>query len=140
LVACGGDGSSGSTSSTYLTLDYSTNGLTYPPSGASGHDSYAAGGDDTINPSNGTHFIDGGTGIDTVVYIGAKSNYTITKLPNGQYATGKPDGSTDTLNSVEILQFSGGEQVTIATSDSDTQYSSTATDWLKSLAQTVIWF
>ena len=108
--------------------------------GAPGHDIYAAGGDDTINPGNGTHFIDGGTGIDTVVYVGAKPNYTITKLPNGQYAIGKPDGSTDTLNSVEILQFAGGEQVTIATSDSDTQSSSTATDWLKNLAQTVIWF
>jgi hypothetical protein len=108
--------------------------------GASGHDIYAGGGDDTINPSNGTHLIDGGTGIDSVVYVSAKSNYTITKLSNGQYIVGKPDSSIDTLSSVEILQFAGGEQVTIGISESDTQSTSTATEWLKNLAQTASWF
>ena len=108
--------------------------------GASGHDIYAGGGDDTINPSNGTHLFDGGTGIDSVVYVSAKSNYTITKLSNGQYIVGKPDSSIDTLSSVEILQFAGGEQVTIGISESDTQSTSTATEWLKNLAQTASWF
>lgn len=108
--------------------------------GAPGHDIYAGGGDDTINPGNGTHFIDGGAGIDTVVYDEAKSNYTITKLANSQYSVGKPDGSIDTLNSVEILKFAGGEQVTIGISESDKQSNSTATDWLKNLAQTASWF
>ena len=35
LLACCGDGTSSSSSGTYLTVDYFTNGLTYPPSGIS---------------------------------------------------------------------------------------------------------
>jgi hypothetical protein len=51
--------------------------------------------------------IDGGSGIDTAVFRGARSNYTFTPLANGDLVVASKDGidGTDTLRSVEILKF-----------------------------------
>lgn len=53
--------------------------------------------------------IDGGSGTDTAVFRGARSNYTVTALANGDLTVTGKDGidGVDTLHSVELLQFSG---------------------------------
>ena len=62
-----------------------------------------------LKGNGGNDQIDGGDGIDTAVFQGAKADYTITKQANGSYivadATASRDG-TDTLVSIEQFQFS----------------------------------
>lgn len=53
----------------------------------------------------GSETIDGGSGIDTVVYSGSKSSYTITHNSDGSY-TVAGNGVSDTLVNMERLQFS----------------------------------
>jgi hypothetical protein len=64
---------------------------------------------DTLEGDGGNDMIYGGDGTDTAVFLGARSDYTITALANGdlRVATNGSDGA-DTLDSVEILQFSNG--------------------------------
>jgi hypothetical protein len=52
--------------------------------------------------------IDGGSGIDTAVFRGVRSNYTINALANGDLTVTSRDGTDgiDTLRSIEILKFS----------------------------------
>ncbi len=58
-----------------------------------------------INGGGGNDIIDGGGGIDSAVFSGLRSAYTLTALSgNGVRVTG-PDG-TDTLTNVELLVFS----------------------------------
>ena len=56
-----------------------------------------------VNKGNDT--ILGGGGIDSVVFSGAKSAYTITRLAGGNLRVSGPEG-TDTLSSIERLVFS----------------------------------
>lgn len=51
--------------------------------------------------------IDGGLGLDTAVFRGARSNYMFAELSNGDLVVTSKDGidGTDTLRSVETLQF-----------------------------------
>jgi hypothetical protein len=107
--------------------------------GAPGHDIYAGAGNDTIRVGSGSHYIDGGTGVDTCLYEGSPADYTIVQLANGQYSiTGKT--GVDTLNSIEILQFVSGAQIRIGNSEADAYVESTATIWLKQLLQTAAWY
>jgi len=108
--------------------------------GAADHDIYAGGGNDAIHPGLGSHVIDGGSGLDTCHYEGAASEYKIAQLANGQYTVTKKSGAVDTLNSVEILQFDGGAQMTIGTSAPDAYVESSATAWLKNMQQTANWY
>ncbi len=62
------------------------------------------GGDDVFSLGGGSDTIDGGDGLDTSVYDGVRSAYTITKTATG-YAVSGADGS-DTLTGIERLQFS----------------------------------
>jgi hypothetical protein len=65
---------------------------------------------DTLEGDGGNDTLHGGSGTDTAVFLGARSDYDISVLANGGLrvtAIGAPDGS-DTLDSVEILQFSNG--------------------------------
>ncbi len=68
---------------------------------------------DTIKGGGGADQITGGTGIDTAVYSGNQSDYTVTFNASGSTYTitdnrsGSPDG-TDTLKNVEKAQFANG--------------------------------
>ncbi len=69
-------------------------------------------GDNVITGGGGDDRIDGGTGIDTAVFSGNQADYSITSL-NGNVIVadlraGHPDG-TDTLTSIEFLQFADGK-------------------------------
>lgn len=68
---------------------------------------FGGGGDDRLTGGLGNDTIDGGLGEDTAVLAGARSAYTLTVQPNGSLRVVGPDG-TDTLTSVERLQFSDG--------------------------------
>jgi serralysin len=70
----------------------------------------------TINGKGGSDIIEGGGGIDTVVYSAAKSAYGIVgnrvtanqTLDVKQFLVRKPDGWQDALTGIERLQFSDG--------------------------------
>ena len=69
---------------------------------------YGFEGDDTLRANGGDNWIDGGAGtLDTALYAGVETDYTITNLGGGLWSvTGF--GSTDTLIGVERLQLVGG--------------------------------
>ena len=107
--------------------------------GAPNRDIYAGGGNDVVTPGSGSHFIDGGTGVDTCIYDGKPSDYKIVQLANGQYKITKPVGAVDTLNSVEKLKFSNGEELQIADAPPDVYVETSATLWLKNLQENANW-
>lgn len=108
--------------------------------GAPDHNIYAGGGNDSIYPGAGSHLIDGGSGLDTCNYDGIATDYKITQLANGQFTVTKKSGAIDTLNSIEILKFDNGAQITIGTAVPDTYVETTATAWLKSMQQSANWY
>ena len=63
--------------------------------------------DETITGSVGNDVLNGGAGIDTAVYVGKRSNYTLIKGASTYNITDKTgvDGA-DTLTNIERLQFS----------------------------------
>ena len=70
-------------------------------------------GNDTIEGGAGNDVIDGGKGVDTAIYKDASSAYTITANDNGTVSVvhsspseGFTDEGTDTLTSIEKMQFS----------------------------------
>ena len=67
--------------------------------------------DDRILASLGSDSINGGSGTDTVVYDGNRSDYEVTLLPDGRVTVLKPDGSTDTLTSIERVDLADGDYV-----------------------------
>ena len=81
--------------------------------GGDGIDVFNGGvGDDTFTGSGGNDTLNGGAGSDTAIYSGARSEYSIivlspTSIRVIDNRSGSPDG-TDTLDSVETLQFSDG--------------------------------
>ena len=63
-------------------------------------------GNDLLHPTDATQIIDGSAGIDTVVYTGARSDYTLI-LVNGAYAlTKNANGSRHDFMNIERIQFS----------------------------------
>jgi Ca2+-binding RTX toxin-like protein len=73
--------------------------------------------DNRIEGLGGNDTIDGGAGIDTAVYGGVKSAYTITRTATGYTVSGGTDG-TDTLSGIEKISFSD-QTVTIKAADND---------------------
>ena len=67
----------------------------------------ALGGDDIIEPGTGENIVDGGEGIDTVLYQGSQENYVLTLLDSVIYV--KSSTNDDTLINVEIIGFDDGE-------------------------------
>jgi len=63
---------------------------------------------DKLEGDGGNDMIDGGNGFDTAVFRGARSNYAFNALANGDLVVTSLDGidGTDTLRSIEMLQFS----------------------------------
>ncbi|MFN3557878.1 MAG: M10 family metallopeptidase C-terminal domain-containing protein [Brevundimonas sp.] len=75
--------------------------------GGTGADTLNGGADnDTLNGGADNDTLNGGDGVDTAVYSGLRSAYTITTV-GGVTTVSGPDGS-DTLTNVERLQFSNG--------------------------------
>ena len=80
--------------------------------GTSENDSiWALASDDQILGSLGSDTINGGSGTDTVVYDGNRSDFELTLLPDGRITVLKPDGSTDTLTSIERIDLVDGDYV-----------------------------
>jgi Ca2+-binding RTX toxin-like protein len=75
-------------------------------------------GTDTLTGGVGRNRLDGGLGIDTAVFHGRSTDYTITRLANGtievrDLVAGR-DG-TDTLTSIELAKFADGRTYDVAT-------------------------
>jgi Peptidase M10 serralysin C terminal len=81
--------------------------------GGGGNDSITGNSyDNALTGKGGSDAINGGGGNDTAVYGGFKSQYQITKNPDGSIRlvdlrSGSPDG-TDTVSNVEFFQFADG--------------------------------
>ena len=84
----------------------------------------------TLQGAAGNDTLDGGSGTDTALFSGTRANYSVTAGTGGSFTvtdlrTGTPDG-TDTLQNVELLQFSditvppggGSNQPPVANNDS----------------------
>ncbi len=74
-------------------------------------DIQALASDDTINGSGGSDLIDGGPGHDVVVYDGERADYSQTLNGNGTITVEKPGGGTDTLTTIERIDFTDGDYV-----------------------------
>lgn len=62
--------------------------------------------DNTFLPGLGSDTIDGGAGVDTVVYVGTSSSlYTVTRESGSLLSVSDGNGHIDTLSNVERLQF-----------------------------------
>jgi hypothetical protein len=73
--------------------------------GGSGNDTlYGGVSCDTLSGAGGVNALNGGAGWDTAIYSGNASDYTITHNANGT-TTVSGNGGSDTLTSVEALQF-----------------------------------
>lgn len=76
--------------------------------GLQGDDIISSGqGDDVISGLNGNDQIDGGPGIDTALYSGPQSSYTLVLEPSATTITDRRPGldGTDTLSNMEFLDF-----------------------------------
>jgi glucose/arabinose dehydrogenase len=74
-------------------------------SGAGGNDMLFGGsGNDTLRGGTGNDELNGGAGIDSAVFSGLRSSYTLTALTGDSVRVAGPDG-TDALNSIEKLVF-----------------------------------
>jgi hypothetical protein len=85
----------------------STTGARYI-TGTSGADALTGtAANDKLEGDGGNDMIDGGSGTDTAVFRGVRSNYNISALVNGDLTVTSGDGidGTDTLHSIEVLQF-----------------------------------
>lgn len=68
-----------------------------------------SGGRETFNSSSGNDHVDGGAGIDTVVYAIDRSNFSLTKSAAGFTLVDNTGASgTDTLQNVERVKFADG--------------------------------
>ncbi len=77
--------------------------------GGTGNDKlYGDAGNDTFYADAGNDTITGGSGNDTVVFSGLSTAVTATKVGSSTVITGASTG-TDTLSSVEFVQFSDGK-------------------------------
>lgn len=72
--------------------------------GASDDIVFARGGDDLIYSHRGSKYIDGGSGIDTVIYESRSDDYSVTRSADSLFVQGF--GSNDRLVSVERIDFS----------------------------------
>ena len=63
-------------------------------------------GNDTFMGNALNNLLDGGTGIDSVVFSGNRSAYTVSGNSTGQLQVNNQGGGTDTLKNIESLQFS----------------------------------
>lgn len=101
LVRASSSDKAGNSSSAANTLTFNVNS-SLNLSGTAGNDKLTA-------PVSGNNAIDGGDGIDTVVYGGSRDSYTVSKETWGFGVTDKSGaGGHDAVINVERLQFSDG--------------------------------
>jgi glucose/arabinose dehydrogenase len=115
--------------------------------GGAGDDTlYGGKGNDTLSGDAGNDFIFGDAGIDTAMFSGARADYHIDHLTNGNFQVtdlrpGSPDG-IDTLSAVENFSFAGvvfpAGAATVAPSDFDADNSSDIL-WRTSSGALAIW-
>ncbi|MEZ5808953.1 MAG: DUF4214 domain-containing protein [Zhengella sp.] len=72
---------------------------------------YALGSDDTVTGTGGPDTVDGAGGTDTIVYGGSRADYMQDLQADGSILVAKPDGSTDTLISIERIDLLDGDYV-----------------------------
>ncbi len=65
-------------------------------------------GNDRLGGGGGADDIDGGEGIDTAIFAGLESDYTVTRYDTGLITVEK-DGKATTLKNIEKLEFGGDE-------------------------------
>lgn len=61
---------------------------------------------DNLTPRVGSESIDGGAGLDTLLYAGNKATYQLSQSTTNLIVTNPNDSDTDTLSNVERLKFS----------------------------------
>jgi serralysin len=84
-------------------------------SGTSGVDTLTGtSADDKLAGNGGNNMIDGGAGNDTAVFGGVRTDYTFTKLANGDLQAVDKTGTT-TLHSIELIQFGSNSAVSAST-------------------------
>jgi serralysin len=98
------------------------------------------GGNDTFIASAGFDTLDGGSGLNTVVFHGGLGDYRLTANANGSWTlqdarAGSPDG-TATLISIRTLQFNVGS-VAIAAPPSTTNLQQVQTEFSQVMRETV---
>lgn len=77
--------------------------------GTAGNDTLSgAGGNDYLIGGAGSDTLNGGAGADTAVYSGLARSYAVTAAAGAGKIQGGSEGGTDTLSSVETLQFADG--------------------------------
>ena len=74
-------------------------------------------GNDIMRGNGGNDDLDGGAGVDTAVFGGVRSAYTIIERATGVFTVAGPDG-TDTLRNMEFAQFDD-QTVQLGRSDGD---------------------
>ena len=86
---------------------YGEDGADLLEGGAGNDQLFGGSGDDLLVGGIGNDRIDGGDGIDTAVFAGARSGYTVTTNADGSVTVVGADG-TDLLFGIERLQFDDG--------------------------------
>ena len=85
--------------------------------GAGDDDLYGQGGNDVLHGGAGANLLDGGGGLNTATFEGLSRTYMISVAGDAGNVSGGPEGATDTLASIQRLQFVDGY---LATSPTDT--------------------
>lgn len=86
----------------------STGGGRYITGTAAGDSLIGTQFNDTLRGEQGNDMLQGAQGTDTAIFSGAKSGYTFTQRADGTLSVTGAEGS-DTLDSIEYLQFSDGK-------------------------------
>jgi hypothetical protein len=69
---------------------------------------HAGTGNDVVNVLSGSHFLEGGSGVDTVVYAGKRGDYGLTVTAEALFTTTAASGARDTLTNVERIEYADG--------------------------------
>ena len=93
---------------------YGSNEIEILHGGSTGDKFWGNGGSDIFDGNSGNDFFDGGDGVDTAIFSGNSSDYTITEITYNTFEVkdnriDSPDG-TDTIIDVNKLRFADGEQ------------------------------
>lgn len=83
-------------------------GVGFPPvTGPAGPNVVGTAVNDALKGTAGDNAVDGGAGLDTLIYAAPRANFTVSKVGSGyRVADTKGSEGTDTLTGVERLQFS----------------------------------
>lgn len=101
FVVTASDGKGGTATQT-INVTVLSDGIT---EGTDGNDTLiGTQGVDALQGLKGNDAIDGGSNVDTAVFAGTRTAYTVTQTSVGKFTVTGPDG-TDTLQNIEYLKF-----------------------------------